>query len=242
MTKSQTLALEMSEKRQKINELLAIESDKLSDEQRTEIGTLTKRLQEIEVETRAAIVAEGDDEKRIAEEFRDPKARELAELESRASIGAIFGAALEHRQTDGAEAELQKHLKLTANQIPLALIRASAEIRAVTPAPDTVGAEQAPIVPGVFPMSCAAFLGVDMPTVPVGDAVFPVLTQKRDSCCRTGKRPDAGNNRIIQRRRAIAWTPASVILLQPRRSRALRWHGRIASHELERCAFRCSGP
>ena len=45
----------------------------------------------------------------------------------------------------------------------------------MTAAPADVGQSQAPIVPGVFPMSVAAFLGVDMPVVPVGDAVFPVL-------------------------------------------------------------------
>ena len=50
------------------------------------------------------------------------------------------------------------------------------EHRAVTPAPGDVGASQAPIIPGVFPQSASAFLGVDQPTVAVGDAVFPVLT------------------------------------------------------------------
>ena len=33
------------------------------------------------------------------------------------------------------------------------------------------------IVPWVFPDSVAAFLGVDMPTVGVGEAVYPVLTK-----------------------------------------------------------------
>ena len=60
-----------------------------------------------------------------------------------------------------------------ANSIPLALL----ETRAVTPAPADVAQNQSAIIPGVFPMSCAAFLGIDMPTVPVGDSVFPVLTQ-----------------------------------------------------------------
>ena len=47
----------------------------------------------------------------------------------------------------------------------------------MTPAPSNVGADQSAIVPGVFPMSVAAFLGVDMPTVGVGQHVFPVLTK-----------------------------------------------------------------
>ena len=53
---------------------------------------------------------------------------------------------------------------------------ADLETRAVTPAPANVGQNQQPIIPGVFPQSVAAFLGVDMPTVPVGEAIFPVLT------------------------------------------------------------------
>ena len=37
-----------------------------------------------------------------------------------------------------------------------------------------------PILPHVFPQSCGAWLGVDMPTVGVGEAVFPVLTKELD--------------------------------------------------------------
>ena len=51
----------------------------------------------------------------------------------------------------------------------------------MTPAPGDVGHSQQPIIPGVFPQACAAFLGVDMPTVGVGEPVFPVLTQNADA-------------------------------------------------------------
>ena len=103
----------------------------------------------------------------------DQSDRELRALVTDASMGAIFHAALEHRATDGREAELQQHFGLAANQVPIVML----EHRAVTPAPANVGQTQAEIVPGVFPQSCAAFLGVDVPTVGVGEAVFPVLTQ-----------------------------------------------------------------
>ena len=75
----------------------------------------------------------------------------------RASVGAIFAAVVEHRATEGPEAELQKHLGLSGNQVPLGML---VEHRAVTPAPADVGATQSPIVPGVFPQSASAFLGV----------------------------------------------------------------------------------
>ena len=83
----------------------------------------------------------------------------------------IFEAALEHRATVGPEAELQAYYRLSSNAIPLALL----ETRAVTPAPTDVGQSQSTIIPGVFPQSCAAFMGVEIPTVPVGEAVYPVL-------------------------------------------------------------------
>ena len=37
-------------------------------------------------------------------------------------------------------------------------------------------ANQQPVIPAVFPQSCADFLGIDMPTVPMGEAIFPVLS------------------------------------------------------------------
>ena len=170
MKASQRIALEMSTKREALNALLSV--DEMTDEQRAEMGVLTTRMQELEVEARAAIMAEG--EPTITRTVvADGEDRELRSLIDRANVGNIFEAALEHRSTDGAEAELQAHYRLAANAIPLAML----EQRAVTPAPGDVGTQQSTIVPGVFPQACATFMGIDMPTVPTGDAVFPVLTQ-----------------------------------------------------------------
>ena len=170
MKASQKIALEMSTKREALNALLAV--DEMSVEQRAEMGVLTTRMQELETEARAAIMAE-DVPTITTTPATDGEDRELRSLIDRANIGAIFEATLEHRTTDGVEAELQAHFKLAANAIPLALL----ETRAVTPAPGDVGTQQSTIIPGVFPQSCAAFLAVDMPTVGVGEAVYPVLTQ-----------------------------------------------------------------
>ena len=169
MKASQKIALEMSTKREALNALLAV--DELSDEQRAEMGTLTTRMQGLEVEARAAIMAEGEPAVTHTA-VADGADRELRSLIDRANVGNIFEATLEHRATDGAEAELQAHYRLSSNAIPLALL----ETRAVTPAPSDVGQTQSAIIPGVFPMSCAAFLAVDMPTVPTGEAIYPVLT------------------------------------------------------------------
>ena len=97
-------------------------------------------------------------------------------LVDKAELGTIFAAVLEHRNTDGAEAELQSHLKIGPNQVPLDLLRS--EERAVTPAPGSVGASEQPVISAVFANSVGSFLGVDQPTVGAGDAVFPVITSR----------------------------------------------------------------
>ena len=130
----------------------------------------------MEVEARAAILAE-DVPTITTTTGTDTEGRELRSVIDRANVGAIFEAALEHRATTGPEAELQAHFHLAANAIPLTML----ETRAVTPAPGQVAQNQSAIIPGVFPMSCAAFLAVDMPTVAVGDAVYPVLTTNADA-------------------------------------------------------------
>ena len=168
MKASQKIALEMSTTREALNALLAM--DELTEEQRAGIATHSTRMQQLEVEARGAILAE-DETTITRSDVADGEARELRSLIDRASVGMIFEAALEHRATVGPEAELQAHYRLSSNAIPLALL----ETRAVTPAPTDVGQSQSTIIPGVFPQSCAAFMGVEIPTVPVGEAVYPVL-------------------------------------------------------------------
>ena len=177
MTNAQKLALRASEIRTRLAELAGIEE--ITDEQRAEIATLRTEYGDVETRSQAAIVA-GDEPKPTE---TATEARQLAELIEGASIGQIFGATLEHRATAGQTRELQEELGLSANQIPLALLRAP-EIRAtgVTAAPGAgeVGINQSEIIPAVFPQSCAQFLGVDMPTVGVGEVVFPVLSTSAD--------------------------------------------------------------
>ena len=80
--------------------------------------------------------------------------------------------------TDGAMLELQQEYHLAANEFHVRQLAdwGGVETRAVTPGATNVGQEQQPIIPYVFPESVGAFMGVDMPTVGVGNAVFPVLT------------------------------------------------------------------
>lgn len=70
----------------------------------------------------------------------------------------MFASAVYDSQIDGATKELQDHLGVPGNVVPLALLRSNQEIETA-----------------VFPMSVHAFLGIPTPTVPTGD-VFPVLS------------------------------------------------------------------
>ena len=180
MTSAQKLALRASEIRTRLAELGGAEEQ--TDETRAEIATLRTEYADVETRWQASTVSE-DEPKPTETRTED---REMAALIAGSSIGAIFGACMEHRQTDGQTLELQTHLGLAANQIPLVLLRSGArepEMRATgpTPAPGNVGQNMSEIIPAVFPQSCAAFLGIDSPTVGVGEAVYPVLSTSADA-------------------------------------------------------------
>ena len=167
MTDLQRIALRQSEIRTRLHDLGVV--DDQTDETRSEIGTLATEMKDLEIRSQALIAAGEQPEEEPEDEQRDDQ---LAALAAQANAGEIFDAALERRSLSGATRELQEELDLAHNQVPLMLL----ETRAVTPAPADVGSGQSEIIPGVFPDSCASYLGVDMPTVPVGEAVFPVLT------------------------------------------------------------------
>ena len=156
----------------------------------------------------------------------------------KANVGNIFEAALEHRATTGPEAELQAHYHLAANVIPLTML----ETRAVTPAPGQVAQNQSEIIPGIFPMSCAAFLAVDTPTVPVGDAVYPVLTTNADAGTPAENATQAETTGAFS---ASVLTPSRIqasFFYSREDQGSFQRNGRSAALELERCLVRQDGP
>ena len=174
MTTTQKLTIRASEMRSRLNAISGLEGDALTDEVRAEESRLQTEYRDTETKLRASIASDPETvETRHAD---SPEGRELRALIGTADAGAIYMAAMEHRATDGATRELQEHFGLASNQVPLSML----ETRAVTPAPANVGQEQQAVIPYVFPQSAGAFMGVDMPTVGVGEAVFPVLTKKLD--------------------------------------------------------------
>ena len=93
--------------------------------------------------------------------------------------GDILSATFEKRQTSGATAELQQHHGIGSHQAPLEMLRInrSVEERAAATVPASIGdASQAQVVTPVFASGDGAFLQIERPTVPVGDAAYPVLS------------------------------------------------------------------
>ena len=174
MRPSQRLAIRASEIREKLSTYAGIDGE-LTTEQRSDLEKLRGEYQDTESKMTAALISED-----TPVEIRHAEGNEGAEMRSlieKCNVGNIFDCAVEKRSlSDGPERELQTHHGLGENQIPLALL----ETRAVSPAPGQVSQNQAEILPYVFPQSCAAWLAIDMPTVAVGDAVYPVLTSELD--------------------------------------------------------------
>ncbi|MCY4508424.1 MAG: hypothetical protein OXG35_15930 [Acidobacteria bacterium] len=168
MTRSQSIALKMSEKRERLNALLDIEDR--DDSQTAERDTLAGELQALEPEYRAALVAEGVTET-ATDDGLDAEARERLELRSKATLGGLLLAALQGRVASGAEAEYAAAFKAPAGHIPIDLFEADrpVEERATTSAPSTgTGVTVAPVQPFVFAPSIAPMLGIDMPSVGSG--------------------------------------------------------------------------
>ena len=229
MTILQKLLVKQSEIRESINTLLGLETR--TEEQDGELSTLTLEAQRIEPEIRAAIVASPDPAPTHTEATEDTEARQRRELSDQSDMGRIVGSVFEHRAIDGREGEMQTEFGLASNQVPLSMLRT--ELRAVTPAPANVGQTQNEIIPYVFPQSVAAFLGVDMPTVGVGEAIFPVLTKKLD--VRTPAESGAATETTGAFSAEIlsSCQVASELLLLPRGPGQVRRHGRIPTHEPE---------
>ena len=183
MTTTQKIALRLSEVRTRLNEVSGLEGDDFTPEIRAESEKLQGEYKDLETRHRAAIVSEGEPvETRKAD---TGEAREMRELVGKAAISGIFDAALSGAQATGAEAELQKELKLAGNSVPLALLRRHDDgegiehrTTGVTPVPaaGSIGATQSEIIPAVFPEGAVAFLGIPQPTVPVGERVYSVLS------------------------------------------------------------------
>ena len=171
MTDLQRAALRSREIQTRLAELGG--QSEYSDDERGELDKLRGEFTDLQRRMSALEIAD-------MTETATPDHQE-AELLTRGNVGEMFDSVLSHGTPSGANAEIQAHYGIDANQIPLAMLRRDEDTeglrtRAVTPAPSDVGQNQAAIIPYVFPDSVASFMGVDTPTVGVGEAIYPVLT------------------------------------------------------------------
>ena len=191
MKESMRLQVTLSEIREKMNNFSGTPEER---------EALKKQHQETEQAFRVAVEKEHEEDEKRAKgdpESPDPESRQLAELEDRAKVGDVVDGLIRGRDPEGATAELQQHLGLNPDQIPVTLLRrqpgemserraaaqaAGVEHRTdgVTPAPSDVGRDQQPVIPYVFPMAAASFLDIPQPSVMPGDKVYTVLSTPAD--------------------------------------------------------------
>ena len=187
MTKRQKLQIEQSEKRQRINELL--NGDDLTDEQRGELDTLTKRMGNIEVELRAAIAIEGDEEaaRRGAFGNGDGEAGERGRLIQSTRIADYLGAAAAGGEIRGRAAEVNAALDLPTTgpsggvAVPWAMLAPEPEQRDESRAFTTTSAHDGPlttrpIMQRLFGTGINDVLGVRTDVVPTGRSEWPLIT------------------------------------------------------------------
>ena len=166
------LTIKLSETRSKLMDLAKKEEPTAED--RAAIVEAENQLGNTEAQLRAAIKAEGT-ETRSSDAGEE---RAIQSLSDRANAGSIFLAAIESRNTEGAEAEIQAHFKIPAHSIPLSMLeeRAVATIPADTSHAPTQTGQAAAILQPVFSTGDSAFLSVSQPRVAPGQSSFPVLT------------------------------------------------------------------
>ena len=159
--------LEVSEKRTALSALLDAETPDVDaiETAKNEVTAAEKRMQ-------AVMVLDGGNKEVERVNAGDAEGRELRQLVSKASVGRMMAGILEQGEGEGADRELRQALGIPADYIPLALLERRA---ALTTTGDEPGAAL-PFIGRVFPQSAAAFCGVDVQSVPVGQVVVPVLS------------------------------------------------------------------
>ena len=163
---------ELETRRRELGALLDIPAETRAEDFDGKVEAVKARITAASQEVSNAALAEPE----IPEHRQDnAEGREIRSMLESANIGAIYAATLAGKAApDGVEAELQKHYGIGPNSIPLEML----EQRAYTPAPTNTERSQAAIIQPVFHDGDAAYLSVSMPTIPAGDAVFPVLTSR----------------------------------------------------------------
>ena len=164
MEKTLEIELKISECRQKLTDLLE------KDAENEEVGTLTVELRQLDRQLMAQkLISPEPSTKTVT---GTPEGREMRQLVNRASLGKMMAGIADDGQGNGAERELRQARNLPDNYVPWDMLEKRAAV-------DVSGDEEGnttPWIQRVFPMSAAAFCGVDVQTVPVGQVLVPAIT------------------------------------------------------------------
>ena len=181
MTTKQKLQIEQSENREKLNGLLGKKT--LDDKERGELDELSKRLQEIEPELRAAIVAEAEEESRAAGLFGngngDGEAGERGRLLRETRLSDYMVAASGGNGIEGRARELNSAFKIPnvgpsgGVLIPWAMLERRAY---TTTANNDGGIQQRPILQRIFGPGVMDQMGVQIDAVPVGRSEWTLVS------------------------------------------------------------------
>lgn len=180
MTKAQRLLVKQSEKREKLNAILA-KGEEASDDEKATAAKLRAELQAIEPELRSAIEEDAKAADEVEAERRagsngDGESAEVRALLRDSLLARYVDAAANQRALPKREAELSAAFKLGEDKAPWELLLPVAEERAATQAPATTQVvQQTPVLGRIFEDSDTDFLGVDTPMVGVGEHLFTTI-------------------------------------------------------------------
>ena len=174
MTRLQKLQLRQSEVRVDLGKLLDTPEAERTDTYADDLGKLTKEVRSLETDVGAAIAA-GDDEV-VEKATKDtPEGKEYRELRAGVDFGRYVSAAMGgHGVTNGAELELNQHLKIADGYFPMELLAGNLETRAKTEG--DAGTSQGTWLDRVFHGTAAESIGISFRPVAPGVASFPVTT------------------------------------------------------------------
>ena len=189
MKQSQKISLRQVEVRRKISDMLDTEVETRSDTFQADLDTFKNELRALDSELEAALMVESDEaETRQVESVETPEGREYAALIEQSSVADFVTEALGGGAVQGASLELRQEI-LGDNVpvsdgiwMPLDLLFDSdggdLETRAdaATNVASAIQDSQQPITPRLFPASAGAFMGIQRPTVPVGDTTYIAIT------------------------------------------------------------------
>lgn len=185
MKQSDKIKVEMSKARERLAELSA--KDQPSDEEKTEMRSVTDGYKDLETRYQAAVTSESEEDAKAAasgDVVPDGEAKELFGLVTRASVGRYLERAASGRPLDGVEADLNQGLELAGgDRMPLALLlpqasenRSETEDRADAAISLSVNTLQRPEawLPRIFEGTATSHIGVTRKSVS-GLAAFPVI-------------------------------------------------------------------